>query len=172
MNTDEKLQSIQLDIDKGLKKRAIDRLHGLILNYPNELMYRRKLGQIYLDIGFEDSAGKYFLLENDRTEEMNEAVTIYLKSVNESGWKILNDIKFRGDRKKLSVFANQQLNEFELLSKKETGRIPTFREKRNGNQRINQNGKLDFGTVLVIAIFISIILLIIIGLITVIRWIF
>ncbi len=172
MDFEEKIGRVDNDLDKGLKKRAIDRLHGLIKTYPDELAFRTKLGHIYLDIGFKDSAGQFFVLEKDRTNEMDEAVTIYLDSVNRSGWKILNDIQFQGDKGNLNDFAKQRLTEFEEWSQKETGRIPTFRKKRIGLPRTKQKGTWDFDAVLIFGGLVSVVILTIIGLVTVIRWIF
>jgi len=172
MNFEEKIERVDNDLDKGLKKRAIDRLHGLIKTYPDELIFRTKLGHIYLDIGFKDNAGQFFILEKDRTNEMDEAVTIYLDSVNKSGWKILNDIQFQGDKNNLNDFAKQRLTEFEEWSKKETGRIPTFRKKRIGPPRTKEKGTWDFGAILIVGVLISVVVLTIIGFVTVVRWIF
>ncbi|WKZ58843.1 MAG: hypothetical protein QY309_13390 [Cyclobacteriaceae bacterium] len=172
MDFEEKIGRVDNDLDKGLKKRAIDRLHGLIKTYPDELRFRTKLGHIYLGIGFKDNAGQYFLLEKDRTIEMDEAVTIYLDSVNKSGWKILSDIQFQGNKDNLNNFAKQQLTQFEEWSKKETGHIPTFRRKKIGMPRTKQKGTWDFGAVLIFGVLISVVILTIIGLVTVIRWIF
>jgi hypothetical protein len=112
------------------------------------------------------------LAAKNRTNEMDEAVTIYLDSVNKSGWKILNDIQFQGDKDNLNDFAKQHLTEFEEWSKKETGRIPTFRKKRIGPPRTKQKGTWDLTAVLVFGGLISVVILTIIGIMTVIRWIF
>ena len=172
MDLEEKIGRVDNDLDKGLKKRAIDRLHGLIKTYPDELVFRTKLGHIYLDIGFKDNAGQFFILEQDRTNEMDKAVTIYLDSVNKSGWKILNDIQFQGNKDNLNEFAKQRLTEFEEWSKKETGRIPTFRKKKIGLPRTKQTGTWDMTAVLIFGGLISVVILTIIGLVTVLRWIF
>lgn len=171
MTVDEKLRQVDLDLEKGFKKRAIDRLNSLIKAHPNELTFRRKLGQIYLDIDFLDKAGQYLILEKDLTDKMIRAVDIYLDSVNKSGYKILNDIQFQGDKNLIPDYARQKLIELELWSKNETGTIPKFKKFKKRIQSKRTTG-WDLTGVIVVSVFILIIVLTIIGLVTVVKWIF
>lgn len=172
MDLQEKIDRVDQDLGKGLKKKAINRLHGLIKTYPNELAFRSKLGHIYLDIGFMDSAGKYFILEKDRTDVMEKAVAIYMDSVSQSGWQILRDIQFEGDTESLNEYARNAVREFERLSKRETGRVPTYRSRRIGVPSIKRKWTFDFGSFLIVGALISVAVLALIGFFTVIKWIF
>ncbi|WP_370687389.1 DUF6584 family protein [Fulvivirga maritima] len=57
---------------------------------------------------------------------MKKCVAIYEKSVNYSGYQILQEIVFRGDKSKLSKYAQKKLSELKLDSKKKNNYVPTF----------------------------------------------
>ncbi|EJR56940.1 hypothetical protein IIM_00348 [Bacillus cereus VD107] len=44
------LKKIENDIENNNLGKARDRLHGLIATYPNELSFRKRLGDIYYKV--------------------------------------------------------------------------------------------------------------------------
>ena len=175
MSLKEKLEKIDFEIENGLKSKASDRLRNLIQENPNEIQLWNKLAELYYESGFLDSAGKYWILTEPTDERIKKCVEIYEKSVNYSGYQILQEIMFRGDKSKLSEFAQNKLTELEADSKKKTGYIPKFTPKNNKQKRASkhkQSFKDKLGGYLLAGFFISIVILIIIGFATVIKWIF
>ena len=82
---DKRIDRIHNDFNKGLVSKAIDRCHGFIFEYPNNLEFRYKLGEIYYQIGQKDKAGQYWLLCDEKNDTIYETVSLYLESVNNSG---------------------------------------------------------------------------------------
>jgi tetrahydromethanopterin S-methyltransferase subunit G len=172
----EKLEKIDSEIENGLKFKASDRLRNLIQDNPNETQLWNKLAELYYDSGFLDSAGKYWILTEPTDDRIKNCVEIYEKSVNYSGYQILQEIVFRGDKSKLSEFAQNKLAELEADSKKKADYVPKFSPKKNKRKNTNSEYKQTFkdklGGYLIFGIIASIVILIIIGFVTVIKWIF
>ncbi|QHI35511.1 hypothetical protein IMCC3317_08570 [Kordia antarctica] len=172
----EKLVKIQSDIDKGLKFKSSDRLRNLINENPNETELWNQLAELYYESGFLDAAGKYWILTEPTNDRIKKSVEIYEKSVNYSGCQILQEIKFRGDKTKLSEFAKKKLSELESDSKKKTNRIPNFLPRTNNFKSKDKDYKKTFNEKLFGFLFFGILagigILIIIGIATVFDWIF
>ncbi|MCY0967542.1 DUF6584 family protein [Chryseobacterium wangxinyae] len=136
------LHRIEQDIKEGRKKKACDRLRNMINQFPDDILLREKLAQLYYDSGFKDEAGKYWILSEPQNFEMKEAVEIYRKSFSNSGNAILKDIVFRGSKTQLSDFAQNTLKELESDSLKKTKRVPHFKPKNRekGNYTESKNG--------------------------------
>lgn len=176
MSLKEKLEKIDSEVENGLKFKASDRLRNLIQENPNETQLWNKLAELYYESGFLDSAGKYWILTEPTDERIIKCVEIYEKSVNYSGYQILQEITFRGDKLKLSEFAQNKLTKLETDSKKKADYVPKFSPKTNKRKKKNSEyeetfkdklGKLAFFSILaLIGIFI------IVGFVTVIKWIF
>ena len=178
MSLIEKLEKIDSEIENGLKFKASDRLRNLIQENPTETQLWNKLAELYYESGFLDSAGKYWILTEPTDERIKKCVGIYEKSVNYSGYQILQEITFRGDKKKLSEFAQKKLAELESDSKKKTNYVPEFKTRTN-KQKVkekNRNSKMTFKDKMaiypIIGTFIFLAICSIIGIITVIKWIF
>ena len=176
MSLKEKLEKIDSEIENGLKFKASDRLRNLIQENPNETQLWNKLAELYYESGFLDSAGKYWILTEPTEDRIKKCVEIYEKSVNYSGYQILQEIVFRGDKSKLSEFAQKKLTELESDSKNKVDYVPTFGPKNNKRKNINvenkQTLKSKLGVFLIFGIIASIVIFIIIGFITVIEWMF
>ena len=176
MSLKEKLDKIDSEIENGLKFKATDRLRNLIQENPNEIELWNKLAELYYESGFLDSAGKYWILTEPTDDRIKKCVEIYEKSVNYSGYQILQEIVFRGDKSKLSEFAQKKLSELESDSKEKANYVPEFKPKVNNPKRKNkkyvQTIKDKLGGFVIFGIFAVIIILIIIGFISVIKWIF
>ncbi len=176
MSLKEKLEKIDSEIEKGLKYKASDRLRNLIQENPNETQLWNKLAELYYDSGFLDSAGKWWILTEPTDERIKKCVDIYEKSVNFSGYQILQEITFRGDKKKLSEFARKKLAELESDSKKKTKHIPKFLPRINKQKKKNSDTKKplngNFVTLIIFLVLAIILVFIIVGFATVIEWIF
>lgn len=175
MNQEEKLiqkwKDIQNDIDAGQKFRAADRLTNMLRNYPENAIISNKLAELYYEAGFLDAAGKYWLWYPSNEYRVVRSVEIYRESMGNSATRILNDIKFRGDKSKLRNFSREILEELEEQSKKEGGfvyRSPFEREEKSDIQH-NQN---NLGCLLLGIIFFGLFCSsLIVGFYTIVNWI-
>ena len=176
MSLEQKLKRIDLEIQNGMKYKATDRLRNLIQENPNEIQLWNKLAELYYESGFFDSAGKYWILTEPTEERIKKCVEVYEKSVNYSGNHILQDIVFRGDKTKLSEYAQKKLTELELDSKRRINYIPKFNPKTNTPKKnkieYKETIKEKLGRYLFFLILVLIIIILIIGFVTVINWIF
>lgn len=176
MSLKEKLDKIDSEIKNGLKYKATDRLRNLIQENPHEIELWNRLAEIYYESGFLDAAGKYWILTEPTNTRIKKCIDIYEKSVNYSGNQILKELVFRGDKSKLSEFAQNKLSELESDSKQKTKYVPKFNPKTNKRKNNNSDTKRTFkdrlGEIAFFSILISIGILIIIGFVTVIKWVF
>ena len=141
MDLKEKLDKIDSEIEKGLKFKSSDRLRNLIQDNPNEIQLWYKLAELYYESGFLDAAGKYWILTEPTEERIRKCVSIYEKSVNYSGYQILQDIVFRGDKSKLNDYAKSRLAELELSSREQVNYIPEYKPKRKKSRVANFRSK-------------------------------
>lgn len=176
MKLKEKLEKIEIEIENGMKFKASDRLRNLIQENPNETQLWNKLAKLYYESGFLDAAGKYWILTEPTDEEIKKCVEVYKKSVNYSGYQILQEIVFRGDKTKLSEFAQNKMEKLESDSKKKADYVPEFKPKTNKQKRIRGNSNLTFKDKLtvypIIGVFVFLAICSIIGVVSVIKWIF
>lgn len=177
MSIESKLNKIQIEIDRGLKFKSADRLRNLLNEYPDEIVIWKKLGQLYYDSGFMDAAGKYWVFLEPVTDEIEQAQKIYLDSVNNSGTKVLNDIRYKGNKDNLPFYSKNRLIELEIDSKKKSNYVPKFKKKLNKVERRNlNNNKLESRDVITLSVFIAfigfIVLCIIAGAYSIFNWIF
>ena len=109
-------------------------------------------------------------------ERIIKCVEIYEKSVNYSGNQILQEIVFRGDKTKLSKFAQQKLTDLELDSEKKTKYVPKYNPKQNIQKKYNTKQIQTFKDKLIgkffFFVFILIVISVIVGFVTIIKWIF
>ena len=172
----EKLDKIDFEFENGLRFKATNRLRNLIQENPNEIELWNKLAEFYYESGFLDAAGKYWILTETTEERIIKCVEIYEKSVNYSGNQILQEIVFRGDKTKLSKFAQQKLTDLELDSEKKTKYVPKYNPKQNIQKKYNTKQIQTFKDKLIgkffFFVFILIVISVIVGFVTIIKWIF
>ena len=170
MNIKEK---IDLEFKNGLRFKATNRLRSLIQENPNQMELWNTLAEYYYESGFLDAAGKYWILTEPSEERIKQCVEIYEKSVNFSGYQILQEIVFRGDKTKLSKYAQQKLTALELDSKEKMKFIPKFNPKINIKHKNNQKHSMKEKWIEMIGpiLLLIIIFLLIVGFVTVIKWI-
>jgi hypothetical protein len=171
----ETLNRIDKEIESGLKLKAVDRLRNLINEYPNDLTIWDKLANLYYDSGFLDAAGCYWILFEPNDERKKKSIEAYKKTVNNSGYQILQEITFRGDKDKLPEYAKRKLIELESDSKQKVDYVPKFSPKRKKTDKKTNDYEETFRDKLIKMLIIGIVILIpvlsIIGLIRVIQWI-
>jgi len=175
VNLHKKLIKIDEEINSGLKLKAADRLRNLINEYPNDLSLWNKLAELYYQSGFLDAAGRYWILFEPTDDRIKESIEAYKKSVNNSGYQILQEITFRGEKKKLPEYAQKKLEELETDSRKKAQHVPRFTKKLNRKERKEQPPQSFRDKViekLLIGGVIAIPILAIIGLIRVFQWLF
>lgn len=170
------LDKIENDITQGLKFKSADRLRNLINEHPHNMDLWNRLAELYYQAGFLDAAGKYWIFIEPTQPHIKECVEIYEKSVNYSGTTILNDLKFRGDKSKLSSYGQAKLTQLEKNSREKSGYVPKFYPKPIENTNINEESETTIqDTMFVVgmtSILISIPIFAIIGFMSVIWWLF
>ena len=97
MSLNPTLQKVESDIQKGDYGKARDRLHGLLATYPDELLIRQKLGDVYWKLHFPAMAGRYWYLEENKTVEMGMACKAFESHCGNDPMQMLFAMKFRGD---------------------------------------------------------------------------
>jgi 2-polyprenyl-3-methyl-5-hydroxy-6-metoxy-1,4-benzoquinol methylase len=142
MTKEEKLNQINKEILQKNLGKARDRLHGLIAFYPNDLKLRTVLGAIYSKLQFPAMAGRYWYLEEKKTEVMEAACAEFEKSCGNETLQILLSIKFRGSIDKIdSKFAKEKLLALQNECKQRYSFYPEFGLKGNiKNTTLNKNG--------------------------------
>ena len=176
MSLESKLESIETDIENGLKYKSADRLRNLINEYPNEQKLWNRLAELYYNSGFLDAAGRYWILTEPTDERIKKCIEIYQKSVNYSGYQILQEITFRGEKSKLTDYGKTKLIELENDSSEKVNHIPKFYSKSSNSKKKSDDQeetlKEKLIKLLVYTVLAIIGISIIIGFITMIKWIF
>lgn len=168
------LQKLHRDINRGAKMKATLRLRSAINFEPNNLSYRNLLGDLYYEAGFLDEAGKFWILNDSEEERVLECIAIYMDSVNNSGFTILNDLKFRGDKNKLPTFAQERMTSFEEDSFERTNSVPRFKKFEQFQAEREEKEPLTTFviTIIIIAIVLFVIVSVFVGAGSIISWIF
>ncbi|PFN28960.1 DUF6584 family protein [Bacillus cereus] len=91
------LKRIEEDIENNNLGKAREGLHGLIFTYPNELHLRKQLGDIYYKLQYPEMAGRYWYLEEHKTDIMHESCLLFEKSMGNNPYHIARALKFKGD---------------------------------------------------------------------------
>jgi hypothetical protein len=118
------LERIEEDLKNGDLGKARDRLHSLIRNHPSDTSLRSRLAGIYWQIKLPVEAGRYWYLEESRSEEEEMAVDIFKKNCGYRASEILHRLKLKVDTELLDTeFARRQVRELVKLSG-EDGEVP------------------------------------------------
>lgn len=86
------LKKVRKDIELNNFKVARDRLHGLISKYPNNLMLKFQLSNIYLMQNDLVRAGRYGYLKPRPSEELRLSIKKFEKSLGNNSFQILKKI--------------------------------------------------------------------------------
>jgi hypothetical protein len=112
MPISETLVKIEGEIACGDYGKARDRLRGLLSTYPNDLGFRRRLGDVYQLLECPTMAGRYWYLEQDKSPDMIAACRHFERTCRDNPLEILLCLKFRGGLESLeSSFAKQTLEQ-------------------------------------------------------------
>ena len=163
MNLIKKLEKINLDFENGLRLKATNKLRNLIQENPNEIELWNKLAELYYECGFLDAAGKYWILTEPTEERIKKCVDIYEKSVKNSGYQILQEIVFRGQKTKLPKYAQQKLTALEKDSEQKVNYIPKYQPKLNIQKKSNFRQKETFKQKLFKMIFYVVLIIVLIS---------
>lgn len=93
MIKDNEVEKIERDIFIGNYARACKRLKGLLNNNPQELFLRKKLGDVYFLMGHKTKAGRYWYLEQVKSDEMLRACEAFELSCQNNPVRILYALK-------------------------------------------------------------------------------
>jgi hypothetical protein len=167
------LERVEQDIAGGDYGKARDRLHGLIVTYPNSLALRQKLGDIYWQLQYPAMAGRYWYLEEDKSPNMMAARKIFEDSCGHNPLQIVHALKFKGNLESLdSELAQNKLLTLQAQVKNKYGYHVDFQQQSAESNRRSPRSRLS-GKMLAIGCGVVMVLglaLMIIGLITVINW--
>jgi hypothetical protein len=170
---------IERDIQAGNLGKARDRLHGLLVSYPDNLNLRKQLGDIYWLLQMPDLAGRYWYLEEMKDERMNTACHIFEKQYKNDPAYILHAIKFKGKTVSApDTFASQTLEMLHQKAREKHSWYADYRKKGIAKfQRVTEGPKKGIKTdkvikwgCIILTIFATFFL--VFGVISFIKWIF
>lgn len=171
----ETMIKVEYDLQHGDLGKARDRLHGLMLAYPDDLALRVKLAEIYWDLQQPAMAGRYWYLVENKTPEMVRAIEAFEKKEGNRPLQIARALNFSGDIEQIEgTYPALKIAELMAVVKEKHSEdvllgLPGMPPKpKRLNMRHGGPGT-GFGC-WVAFIFVS--CLILIGLITVVGWIF
>jgi hypothetical protein len=95
MPVEKTLQLIDGEIRRGRLGKARDRMHGLLSNDPCNPALRRKMGEIYWKLQMPEMAGRYWYLEEQKTEDMRAACRAFEAQCGRDPMQILFSLKYR-----------------------------------------------------------------------------
>lgn len=173
MSKEQTIKAVQNDIDQGNLGRARDRLHGLISSYPNDIELRVQLADIYSRLQYPAMAGRYWYLEENKTEEMNAAVAEFERSCGKDPLQILLALKFQGSLDAInSSFAKERLLSIQQECKVKYLNYPEFGLKGAAKWKQTIRGKATSAVIPTIFFTILILFMVLafIGFLTVVSW--
>ena len=131
MSIEQTLTKIEQDIEASDYGKARDRLHGLIVAYPDNLALRRKLGDIYWKLQYPHMAGRYWYLEEERSPTMITACTVFERSCGNDPLQMLLALKFRGNFDSIQdTFAGRTLLELHTQARAKHPYYVDFRKSK------------------------------------------
>ena len=172
---EETLERIEKDIAAGDCGKARDRLHGLLTSYPQDLELRCKLGDVYWRLQYPAMAGRYWYLEEAKSATMTAACTVFERSCGSDPAQMLLALKFKGDLAPLhESYAGSMLLALQAQARERSGYQIEFgrsgKERYQYTRQFKSRGKvLLLGLLAVVAVVLG---LMIVGLATVLQWIF
>lgn len=175
MAIEQTLNKIERDIVSGDYGKARDRLHGLIATYPNDLSLRRKLGEVYWQLQYPAMAGRYWYLEEDKSPDMVAACHVFEQWCGDNSFQILLSLKFRGDLASIdSAFAEQTLRALQSRVQEEYGYHVAFGKRGVEKYQwtpVRKPRLVVAGVACAVAVLAGLGLMVV-GLVTVVNWIF
>ncbi len=130
--TYEGLRRAEEDIASGHLGIARDRLHGLVVSFPDDLSLRIRLGDVYDQLGYPIEAGRLWFLEPDPTAHQLDAIQKFVKACRGDPDMIATNLKLRVEDNSPIVEAARERIEYH------TSKSPTAIEL-GGKRRALQN---------------------------------
>ena len=170
---EETLQRIEREISAGDYGSARERLHGLLASFPQDLELRCKLGKVYWQLQYPAMAGRYWYLERDKSAPMAKACAAFERSCGHDPARMLLALKFRGDPAYLEgTFAGRTLLALQAEARERHGYTIEFvksgREKYRYSRQLKSTSMIL--SLLLLAVVVVALGLMIVGLLTVLRW--
>jgi hypothetical protein len=169
------LARIERDLAEGDLGQARDRLHGLIVTYPDDLTLREKLGDVYWRLQYPAMAGRYWYLEEEKSPDMVRACAAFVGACGNDPVQMLLALKFRGNVAAIrNTFAGRTLQALQERARQE--RNCTIDFGRRGSEKYNYTRRYrSRGWWLLISSLVGALValaLMVVGLVTVLQWIF
>ncbi len=120
MAKDDTLKKIYSEIEAGDLGKARDRLHGLMVTYPDDIHIRELLADVYWRLQFPAMAGRYWYLTEASGEHVEAAKKAFEKSFGDDPARIMAILKLSEDPDKLP---EQLRSRFEVLQKRQIEQI-------------------------------------------------
>jgi hypothetical protein len=130
MALEQTLERIEHDIRRGDLGKARDRLHGLIVSYPDNLDLRKQLGGVYWRLQLPEMAGRYWYLIEEKDQNMLSACKRFEAQFGNDPAKILFAIKFKGSLETIKdTYAGRLLLDLQRQAKKKHGWYENFQTR-------------------------------------------
>ena len=128
----ETLMRIEQELAEGKLGIARDRLHGLMLSYPDDMSIRSGLGDVYFKLGYPIEAGRCWFLEDAPSDEKLAAIASFVKDCKGDPSTILKRLKVRGQPDKLSEKAAREKVQALIEECKTRGlEVPAFQKQKS-----------------------------------------
>ena len=121
------LRRTEEDLQQGDLGKARDRLHTLVHGHPNDLALRTRLALIYDRLQLPAMAGRYWYLEERRTDHMEAAIDAFRRSCGGDPALMLAALKFRGDLHEISGHARERIETLQQAATDKYGPPPDGR---------------------------------------------
>jgi hypothetical protein len=130
------LQRIEDDIRRGDLGKARDRLHGLLVTYPNDLSLRQRLGHVYWQLHLPEMAGRYWYLVEHKDEDMRAACARFEAQFRNDPAHLLHALKYKGNVDALGdTYARRMLLDLERRARAKHPWYGLFRERGHAGLR-------------------------------------
>jgi hypothetical protein len=171
----ETLRRIEREIEAGDWGKARDRLHGLLVTYPDDLTLRRRLGEVYGQLHYPAMAGRYWYLEEDRTPDMDRACAAFERACGHDEAQILMALKFNGGLAALGdTYAGRTLLALQEQVRQERGYQIEFGKKGAERYRYTEQAQARGRWLLIGCLAAALVAaaLMVTGLVAVVQWVF
>ena len=112
MSLEQTLARIEAEIAAGDLGSARDRLHGLLVTFPDRLDLRERLGDVYWRLQQPAMAGRYWYLHEQSSPERAAAIERFARAFGNDPLQMLCALKFRGTLESIKdTLAQQKLLE-------------------------------------------------------------
>ncbi len=137
------LQRVQADIDAGDLGKARDRLHGLIVTYPDDLELRERLARVYRQLQLPEMAGRFWYLAEHKDADMLSACRRFEAQFRNDPLLLLFALKFKGNTEMIrDTYAAQVLLD---LDRRAHAKHPWYKDYRQRGAARFRHYKHDVG---------------------------